>query len=150
MSLLAFADPDQILQTLSNDLMSPYCPGRTIASCPSPQARQLEDHILEQAQAGKSREEIETALVARFGEDIRGYEAQPVLLYGSALVGLLALVLLVVMGRRWARRPAAVGVGAAAMGVGAAGAAVAGVPSPAPSQAELDRLEDALDEVDEL
>jgi cytochrome c-type biogenesis protein CcmH/NrfF len=142
MSLLAFADPDQVLQTLSNDLMSPYCPGRTIAACPSPQARQLEDHILAQAQAGKSREEIEGALVARFGDDIVGYRPQPVLLYGSALVGLLALVGVVMMGRRWARRPAAVGLGAvAAAGVGAHGA---------PSQAELDRLEDALDEVDEL
>jgi cytochrome c-type biogenesis protein CcmH/NrfF len=142
MSLLALADPDQVLQSLSNDLMSPYCPGRTIASCPSPQARQLEDHILEQAQAGKSREEIEAALVQRFGEDIVGYEAQPVLLYGSALVGLLALAAVVVMGRRWARKPAAVGLGAAA--VATAGA------SAAPSQAELDRLEDALDEVDEI
>jgi cytochrome c-type biogenesis protein CcmH/NrfF len=146
MSLLALADPDQILQTLSNDLMSPYCPGRTIAACPSPQARQLEDHILEQAQAGRSREEIETALVERFGDDIRGYEAQPVLLYGSALVGLVALAVVVVMGRRWARRPAA------AMGLGAAAAATAGGvgAQPAPTQAELDRLEDALDEVDEL
>jgi cytochrome c-type biogenesis protein CcmH/NrfF len=149
MSRLALADPDQVLQTLSNDLMSPYCPGRTIASCPSPQARQLEDHILAQAKAGKSREEIETALVARFGEDIRGYEAQPVLLYGSALVGLLALVALVVAGRRWARRPAVAGLGA--VGAGAAGAAAAGSsPVQVPSQAELDRLEDALDEVDEL
>lgn len=142
MSLFAFADPDQVLQTLSNDLMSPYCPGRTIAACPSPQARQLEDHILAQAQAGKSREEIEGALVARFGDDIVGYRPQPVLLYGSALAGLLALVAVVMMGRRWARRPAAVGLGAvAAAGVGA---------HLAPSQAELDRLEDALDEVDEL
>jgi cytochrome c-type biogenesis protein CcmH/NrfF len=146
MSLLALADPDQILQTLSNDLMSPYCPGRTIASCPSPQARQLEDHILEQAQAGRSREEIEAALVERFGDEIRGYEAQPVLLYGSALVGLLALAAVVVMGRRWVRRPAA------AVGLGAAAAATAGAVAaqPAPTQAELDRLEDALDEVDEL
>jgi cytochrome c-type biogenesis protein CcmH/NrfF len=150
MSLLAFADPDQILQTLSNDLMSPYCPGRTIASCPSPQARKLEDHIRAEAEAGKSREEIEAALVARFGEDIRGYEAQPLLLYGSALVGLLALVALVIAGRRWARKPAAAGVGAAAVGVGAAGVAAAAAPNLPPSQAELDRLEDALDEVDEL
>jgi cytochrome c-type biogenesis protein CcmH/NrfF len=142
MSLLAFADtadPHDVLQALSNDLMSPYCPGRTIAACPSPQARKLEDHILTEAQAGKSREEIESALVARFGEDIVGYRPQPVLLYGSALVGLLALVVLVAMGRRWARRPAAVaGTPAVAGGAGA------------PSRAELERLEDALDEVDEL
>lgn len=146
MFLLAPADPDQVLQSLSNDLMSPYCPGRTIASCPSPQARQLEDHIYAQAKAGKSREEIETALVQRFGDDIVGYKAQPVLLYGSAVVGLLALAAVVMMGRRWARRPAA------AVGLGTAAAAAAGVAGAAgaPSRAELDRLEDALDEVDEL
>ncbi len=131
---MSFADPDQILQSLSNDLMSPYCPGRTIASCPSPQARQLEDHILAEAKAGQSREQIETALVDRFGTEIVGYQPPPMLLYGSVLAGLLALVMLVMMGRRWARRPAA--------------AAAAG--HPAPSQAELDRLEDALDDVDDF
>lgn len=130
MSSPASGNPDLILQSLSNDLMSPYCPGRTIASCPSPQARQLEDHILAEAKAGKSRDQIESALVARFGDEIIGYAPQPVLLYGSALVGLLALILLVMMGRRWARRstPATAAAG--------------------PTQAELDRLEDALDDED--
>ncbi len=122
-------NPDLILQSLSNDLMSPYCPGRTIASCPSPQARQLEDHILAEAEAGKSRDQIETALVARFGDEIIGYAPPPLLLYGGGLIGVVALVLVVMMGRRWARTPKP--------------AAAAG-----PTQAELDRLEDALDEVD--
>jgi cytochrome c-type biogenesis protein CcmH/NrfF len=140
MPLLALADPDEILQSLSNDLMSPYCPGRTIAACPSGAARELEDRILTEAAAGKTREQIEAGLVQDFGPEIVGYKPQPVLLWGSALVGLLALAAVVVMGRRWARRPAAAGIGVAA----AAGTAVA------PSPAELDRLEDALDEVDEL
>jgi cytochrome c-type biogenesis protein CcmH/NrfF len=67
-------DPVQaeaLTNELSHDLMSPYCPGRTIATCPSPQARKLEMHILDQAQQGKSRAEIETALAERF-PDIRG------------------------------------------------------------------------------
>ena len=132
MSLLASGNPDQILRSLSNDLMSPYCPGRTIASCPSPQARLLEDHILEQAQAGKSREEIEAALVARFGNEMVGY-APPPILYGVALAGLVVLVVLVVMGRRWAARSSKPAMATAGQG---------------PTQAELDRLEDALDEDD--
>ncbi|MCH9679791.1 MAG: cytochrome c-type biogenesis protein CcmH [Deltaproteobacteria bacterium] len=139
MTLLAAGNPDQILQTLSNDLMSPYCPGRTIAACPSPQARQLEDHILDQAKSGQSREQIEQALVARFGNDIVGYAPQPVLLYGSALVGLLALVALVMAGRRWSRHS---GVGSTATAGGS------GTGSSAPTRAELDRLDDALDEVE--
>lgn len=139
MTLLAAIGPDEILQELSTDLMSPYCPGRTIASCPSPQARKLEDHILSQAEAGYSREEIEAQLVSRFGTEIVGYAPQPVLLYGSAALGVLALILLVVMGRRWSKasdaRMAAEGP-ARRSGAGA------------PTQAELDRLEDALDDVD--
>lgn len=145
MPMLALADPDQILQSLSNDLMSPYCPGRTISSCPSPQARQLEDEILTAAKAGKSREEIEQALVQEFGPEIVGYAPPPVLLYGSALVGLVALVMLVMMGRRWARKPAIATAGGVGAGVGAAAGSEAG-----PSRAELDRLEDALDEVDDF
>lgn len=135
MSLLAARGPDEVLQELSTDLMSPYCPGRTIASCPSPQARKLEDHILAQAEAGYSREQIEAQLVERFGTEIVGYAPQPVLLYGSALVGMIALVLLVFMGRRWSRasRPAAA-------------TAEGGQGGTAPTQAELDRLEDALDD----
>ena len=50
-------DPELILQELSNELMSPYCPGRTIAACPSPNARKLEDR------AG-SREQLRAVLRA--------------------------------------------------------------------------------------
>ena len=77
------AERERVLAELSNELMSPYCPGRTIASCPSGQARKLEDHILAEAQAGKTREEIEQSLVERFGPEIIGYAPQPVVLYGS-------------------------------------------------------------------
>ena len=129
--LLAVADPDQILQELSTDLMSPYCPGRTIAACPSGQARQLEDHILAEAKAGKTRDEIEASLVGRFGPEIVGYAPQPLLLYGSAVVGIIALVALVFMARRWVRTQGS-GDGMAAAGAGADGAAT-------PTQAELDR-----------
>lgn len=136
MTLLALADPDQVLQELSTDLMSPYCPGRTIAACPSPQARQLEDHILAEAKSGKTRDEIEQELVARFGDEMVGYAPQPLLLYGSALVGLLALVAVVMVGRRWSKAPRST--------------AAAGAGGGAPTAAELERLEDALDEVDEF
>jgi cytochrome c-type biogenesis protein CcmH/NrfF len=132
-------DPELILQQLSNELMSPYCPGRTISSCPSAYARKLEDDILAQAQAGKSRDEIEQGLVARFGPEIVGYAPQPAVLYGSLLVGLVALVLVALAARRWVRRP-----GARASGPQA--------PEPEsdlrPTRAELDELEDALDEED--
>lgn len=133
--------PERVLSDLSNELMSPYCPGRTIASCPSDQARKLEDHILAEAQAGKSREEIEQSLVQRFGPQIIGYAPQPVVLYGAAAAGFAGLLLLVWAGRRW-RRAKATTVSVAASGPAAAATTL--------SARDRDRLDDALDEVDEF
>ena len=130
-------DPELILQELSNELMSPYCPGRTISACPSPNARKLEDHILAEAQGGKSREEIEAELVGRFGSEIIGYAPQPFVLYGSLVVGLLALGGVAGAGRKWVR-------GSRAAAPHAEGAA----PAKKPSRAELDALDDALDDED--
>jgi cytochrome c-type biogenesis protein CcmH/NrfF len=139
---------EALMHELSHDLMSPYCPGRTIASCPSPQARKLESHILEQAEAGKSREEIETALVARF-PDIRGYVGRPEILYGTAIVALVAIVGLALAARRWVRRTTGGMTRPGAPMVADLGAAPAG-PAGAASRRENDALDDALGRIDEF
>jgi cytochrome c-type biogenesis protein CcmH/NrfF len=131
--------PERILQDLSNDLMSPYCPGRTISACPSGNARKLEDHILAEARAGKTREEIEADLVERFGSDIVGYAPRPILLYGTAILALMALVVIAMIGRRWVRRSRVVATSPSA------GSSERGS---GPTRAELDALEDALDDED--
>ena len=134
---------------LSHDLMSPYCPGRTIATCPSPQARKLEDFMLAEAEAGKSRAEIEAELVKRF-PDIQGYVGRPELLWGTALGAILAIAAIVLVARRWvARGRAAATAGAAAVMSVDVAATPAGAARPA-SQREIDALEDALDTVDEF
>ena len=138
-------EAEKLLTDLSNDLMSPYCPGRTVSSCPSGQARKLEERIFEEAKSGKSREEIEEALVADFGSDIIGYRPPPSLIATVVVGGALALTFLILMGRRWVRRQPAGMSDAAAPGK--ASGAGAGVGS-APSVAELDALEDALDDED--
>lgn len=145
---------------LSHDLMSPYCPGRTIATCPSPQARKLEQHILTQAQEGKSRVEIESALAERF-PDIRGYVGRPEIIYGTALLALLAIVGLLLVGRRWVRQTRARAAGGLTAGTPAAAVAATGglstdLPSTGtaaagkPSRREVDALDDALDRIDEF
>jgi cytochrome c-type biogenesis protein CcmH/NrfF len=56
--------------SLASDLMSPFCPGRTLADCPSPDAATLRAWILVQEAAGRSREDVETELLGRYGEQL--------------------------------------------------------------------------------
>ena len=56
---------------LPNDLMSPFCPGRSLADCPSPDAASLRMWILVQAAAGRTRADVEQELFKRYGEVIR-------------------------------------------------------------------------------
>jgi cytochrome c-type biogenesis protein CcmH/NrfF len=50
--------------------MSPYCPGRSLPDCPSPQAAQLREWIIAQETAGRARAEVESELLERYGEEI--------------------------------------------------------------------------------
>lgn len=101
-------DPQDVVNELSNELMSPYCPGRTISACTSQGARQIESYILEEAEAGKSEAEIREELYERFGAEKLGSTHDPVLVWGSVGVGLLAAVAIGFAARRWvAKRKAA-------------------------------------------
>jgi cytochrome c-type biogenesis protein CcmH/NrfF len=53
-----------------NELMSPYCPGRLLSDCPSPQAQTLRMWLIVQEAAGRPRAEVEAEVVARYGESI--------------------------------------------------------------------------------
>jgi cytochrome c-type biogenesis protein CcmH/NrfF len=57
---------------MANELMSPFCPGRSLADCPSPDAASLRMWIAVQAAAGRSRADIEEELYGKYGEAIRG------------------------------------------------------------------------------
>ncbi len=56
---------------LAHELMSPYCPGRALAECPSPEADQLRRWIVERARAGATREQVEEELFQSFGDRMR-------------------------------------------------------------------------------
>lgn len=58
---------------MAHELMSPFCPGRTLAECPSPNAAELRMWIRNQAAAGATRAEVEEMLYERFGEVIRSH-----------------------------------------------------------------------------
>ena len=68
---VAGAEPEGWAYVLANELMSPFCPGRTLAECPSPQAEELRLWIIVQEAAGRSQGEVEEELYARFGDVIR-------------------------------------------------------------------------------
>ena len=55
---------------LSKEIMSPYCPGRSLSDCPSPQAGELREWIVEQENAGVSRDEVEEELLRVFGDQL--------------------------------------------------------------------------------
>jgi cytochrome c-type biogenesis protein CcmH/NrfF len=64
-------EPEGWAYDLANQLMSPYCPGRTLAECPSPQADTLRMWLIVQETAGRDRAEVEAELIERFGDAIR-------------------------------------------------------------------------------
>ena len=138
---------EQIAQSLSHELMSPYCPGRTLSSCPSPNARKLEAFILDEASKGKSKEQIEQELVASFGREKLGTLTSPAIIGFAGGVGLVAAMLIAVLGRRWRRSVTAEGGETAAWHTQDPRTPSS---SGAPSDNELDRLSDALDEIEEF
>ncbi|MED5260916.1 MAG: cytochrome c-type biogenesis protein CcmH [Myxococcota bacterium] len=109
------ADPDAPSEAVDDswayevwhDTMSPYCPGRTLAECPSPQADQLRLWILDQASAGVTRDEVQQVMFQEFGDQILtapraegwGLAAYAIPLAGFVLGGgIVALVVRRLMG----------------------------------------------------
>ncbi len=92
------------LSALYRDLMSPYCPGLNLASCPSPQADSLRKAIAVRFENGESPSDITTALVGDYGTGIRG---SPSLDGFGAMAFIAPLVLLIggaLLAQRWLRR----------------------------------------------
>ena len=64
------AEPEGWGYELSHEIMSPFCPGRSLADCPSPQAESLRAWIVIQEATGRSRADVEAELLERFGDVI--------------------------------------------------------------------------------
>jgi len=57
-------------QALYREVMSPFCPGLTLADCPSPQAFERRGDIERRLKNGESRQAIVDELVAAYGPQI--------------------------------------------------------------------------------
>jgi cytochrome c-type biogenesis protein CcmH len=98
---------------LAHDVMSPYCPGLTLAECPSPDAGALREWIIEQEKAGVSKDAVEQLLFERFGDGLlQAPRAEGVGLVAYAIPG-VGLLLGGVIVARVVRRRSAVGAPAA-------------------------------------
>jgi cytochrome c-type biogenesis protein CcmH len=89
---------------LSRELMSPYCPGRTLADCPSPDAAAVRAEIRDALLAGESTEAIRARIEARFGERVIGVPTSTLgWLLPIAILVAGAVVLVLVLRRALAR-----------------------------------------------
>lgn len=62
--------PESWAYQMTNELMSPFCPGRTLADCPSQEAETLRVWIGIQAAAGRTWEDVESELLERYGNGV--------------------------------------------------------------------------------
>jgi len=54
-----------------SEVMSPFCPGRTLADCPSPDAGALRQQIRQRLDAGQSEAALRSELEERYGNVVR-------------------------------------------------------------------------------
>lgn len=53
------------------DVMSPFCPGRSLNDCPSSKAHELKDEIRSEIEGGKKKEEILEKIFSKYGDQYR-------------------------------------------------------------------------------
>jgi len=119
---------------MAGELMSPFCPGRALSDCPSPDASEMRQWIVAQEEAGASYAEVEEQLFDAWGDQLRQApraEGVGLLAYViPAVAGLLGAGIVIVFLRRQ---------------VGRTQAAADEEPAKAPTEpsGELERLVDA-------
>lgn len=105
----AIAAPQDVANDISENIMSPFCPGVTLHDCPSDSAVALRDRITEWAEEGFTRAQIMDRLVTEYGETIRAQPPRS----GSGLIAWVLPVVAVLVAsavawrllRRWAHEP---------------------------------------------
>lgn len=70
------SDPvvDSKARDIYMNVMSPFCPGRSLADCPSGKAHDLKEEIRNEVKAGKSKDTILSEIFSKYGE---AYRAMP-------------------------------------------------------------------------
>jgi cytochrome c-type biogenesis protein CcmH len=87
-----------------NTVMSPFCPGRLLANCPSAEAADLRNSVKEQLAAGATKDQVLEELYAVWGEEVLGAPRGPVAWMVPIGVLVLGALLLIVWLGRTSRR----------------------------------------------
>jgi len=94
---------------LSNELMSPWCPGFALPDCSSGYAADLRLWILEQERLGRTQEEVKAEILARYGDKMLQApkaEGRGILAYAIPAAIILAGLAVLVTFLRAQRTPA--------------------------------------------
>ena len=82
----ASEEVSQRAHSMAREVMSPFCPGRTLADCPSPDAAALRGQIRTMLEDGVSEEQVRTQLREQYGDVVVGVPRSAV---GWVLPGVL-------------------------------------------------------------
>ena len=81
-----------VVEELSQEIYSPYCPGKTLAMCPSGGAAKVRREIQDMAEGGLTKQQIKEKVLEEHGEEFR-FKKPPAKdnypLLGLIIVGLL-------------------------------------------------------------
>ncbi len=88
----------RITRQVSQEVYSPYCPGQTLAMCPSSNASTARQEIQQMARNGMDAPEIKRELLDRYGEEFEMHEPprrDQMTLLGGLIAGLAVAVMAV-------------------------------------------------------
>lgn len=91
-------------RAIAENVMSPFCPGMTLASCTSPAARQWRADIREWVNEGLPDEEIRGRLEQRAGRDLSGTPRSSFNWLLPVAVSVGTALILGLLLRKWLRR----------------------------------------------
>lgn len=95
---------DRRVRKLSDELKSPYCPGKTLMTCTSYQAFELRREMKQMVRSGQSDAEIIALLNDRFDNDVSNPPQPWYTIVVPFLPYVLGALLIVIVLRRWARK----------------------------------------------
>ena len=95
---------DRRVRKLSDELKSPYCPGKTLMTCTSYQAFELRGEMKQMVRSGRSDAEIIALLNDRFDNDVSNPPQPWYTIVVPFLPYVLGALLIVIVLRRWARK----------------------------------------------